>query len=80
MERHLDAAIDKVECLARDVRPERQQEIVQVITEQEPMEVGMIAEPEHEYGAETFVAYQNSKKGQVVMKQEKVLETKNKRR
>lgn len=46
MERHLDAAIEKVESLARDNQQEQ------------PELLGMVAEPEFEYGAEAFEAYQ----------------------
>lgn len=65
MERHLDAAIDKVECLARDVKPEKQQEQPEMeneVAESETVAVGMVAEPEYEYGAEAFEAYQQTTK------------------
>ena len=65
MERHLDAAIEKVESLARDNQQEQRQEQPESYSSisAEPSEtLGMVAEPEFEYGAEAFEAYQNSGK------------------
>lgn len=66
MERHLDAAIDKVECLAMDVKPKKQQEQPEMekeVTEPKTVAAGMVAEPEYEYGAETFEAYMKENQG-----------------
>lgn len=65
MERHLDAAIEKVESLARDNQQGKQQKQAESCSSMEPEQLetlGMVAEPEFEYGAETFEAYQNSGK------------------
>ena len=50
MERHLDAAIDKVNSLAK------QPELVQEVDMAEPTVLGMVAEKEFQYGAEAFEA------------------------
>ncbi len=50
MERHLDAAIDKVNSLAK------QPELVQEVDMAEPTVLGMVAEQEFQYGAEAFEA------------------------
>ena len=50
MERHLDAAIDKVNSLAK------QPELVQEVDMAEPTVLGMVAEQEFPYGAEVFEA------------------------
>ena len=65
MERHLDAAIEKVESLARDNQQGKQQKQAESCSSMEPEQLetlGMVAEPEFEYGAEAFEAYQNSGK------------------
>ena len=65
MERHLDAAIEKVESLARDNQQEQRQEQPESysrISAEQSETLGMVAEPEFEYGAEAFEAYQNSGK------------------
>lgn len=84
MERHLDAAIDKVECLAMDVKPEKQQaqlELEKEVTEPEAVTVGMVAESEYEYGAEAFEAYQQTAKtNQAAELVAKAQDIKNKRR
>lgn len=50
MERHLDAAIDKVNSLAK------QPALVQEVDMEEPTVLGMVAEQEFQYGAEVFEA------------------------
>lgn len=84
MERHLDAAINKVECLARDVKPKKQQEQPEMekeVTEPKTVAVGMVAESEYEYGAEAFEAYQQTAKAETAVKAEvKMPEVKNKSR
>lgn len=65
MERHLEAAIEKAESLARDNQQEQRQEQPESysrISAEQSETLGMVAEPEFEYGAETFEAYQNSGK------------------
>lgn len=65
MERHLEAAIEKVESLARDNQQEQRQEQPESyssISAEQPETLGMVAEPEFEYGADAFEAYQNSGK------------------
>lgn len=52
MELHLDAVIDKVTSLAKE--PERMKDVEMV----EPTMLGAVAEPEFQYGAEAFEAYQ----------------------
>ena len=67
LELHLDAAIDKVDNLAKDVELQRmekkwdelyehthQEGIVDAI---QPQHVSLVSEPEYEYGAEAFEAY-----------------------
>lgn len=84
MERHLDAAIDKVECLTRDMKPEKQQEQPEMekeVTEPKTVAVGMVVESEYEYGAEAFEAYQQTAKAETAVKAEvKMTEVKNKSR
>ena len=65
MERHLEAAIEKAESLARDNQQEQRQEQPESysrISAEQSETLGMVAEPEFEYGAEAFEAYQNSGK------------------
>lgn len=52
MEQHLDATIDKVVYLAKE--PERMKEVDMA----EPAMIGTVAEPEFQYGADAFEAYQ----------------------
>ena len=52
MEQHLDEALDKVESLAKE--PERMKDVEMA----EPSMLGAVAEPEFQYGAEVFEAYQ----------------------
>lgn len=61
MERHLEAAIEKAESLARDNQQEQPESYSRISAEQSET-LGMVAEPEFEYGAEAFEAYQNSGK------------------
>ena len=75
MERHLDAAIDKVNSLAK------QPELVQEVDMAEPTVLGMVAEPEFQYGAEAFEAYQQTTKEETAMVADvKAPEVKNKSR
>lgn len=61
MERHLDAAIDKVNSLAK------QPELVQEVDMAEPTVLGMVAEQEFQYGAEVFEAYQQAAKAETAV-------------
>ena len=61
MERHLEAAIEKAESLVRDNQQEQPESYSRISAEQSET-LGMVAEPEFEYGAEAFEAYQNSGK------------------
>lgn len=75
MEQHLDAAIDKVVSLAKE--PERVKEVDMV----EPSMLGVVAEPEFQYGAEAFEAYQQTTKEETAMVADvKAPEVKNKSR
>lgn len=74
MEQHLDAALDKVNSLAKESERMKEAEMV------EPSMLGAVAEPEFQYGTEAFEAYQQSAKAeQVVMSEVKSPEAKNKR-
>lgn len=71
MERHLDAAIDRVNSLAKEPELLREVEMPELVS------MGMVAEQEYEYGADAFEAYQQNKiQDQIDPKTEKVLETK----
>ena len=63
MEKHLDAAIDKVEDLATVTLQEKQQDQPEISVDTEKAEVvglGMEAEQQYEYGADAFEAYQQT--------------------
>lgn len=78
MEKYLDAAIDRVEILAQN--RERVQE-TETVKETEPAVLPMVAEPEYQYGAEAFEAYQKTVKAEPGAVQEtKTPEVKNKSR
>ena len=75
MEQHLDAAIDKV--ISLDKEPERMKEMEIV----ESSRLGVVTEPEFQYGAEAFEAYQQTVKvGTAVVSEVKTPEVKNKSR
>lgn len=75
MEQHLDAAIDKV--ISLDKEPERIKEMEIV----ESSMLGVVTEPEFQYGAEAFEAYQQTVKvGTAVVSEVKTPEVKNKSR
>lgn len=61
MEQHLDAAIDKVNSLAKE--PEHKKEVDMV----EPAMLGAVAEPEFQYGAEAFEAYQQEARAETTV-------------
>lgn len=70
-----DEALDKVESLAKE--PERMKDVEMV----EPSLLGAVAEPEFQYGAEAFEAYQQTAKTKKAMVSEvKVPEVKGKSR
>ena len=67
--------LDKVESLAKE--PERMKDVEMA----EPSMLGAVAEPEFQYGAEAFEAYQQSAKAeQAVVPEVKVQEVKGKSR
>lgn len=66
LELHLDAAIDKVDHLAKDVELQRMEKKWDELYEKahseekgtvQPQVLSMVSEPEYEYGAEAFEAY-----------------------
>ena len=59
MEQHLDEALDKVESLAKE--PERMKDVEVA----EPSMLGAVAEPEFQYGAEAFEAYQKMQRDKI---------------
>lgn len=74
LELHLDAAIDKVDNLAKNVEIQRMEKKWDELYEQthqesketvQPQALSMVSEPEYEYGAEAFEAYQ--KEGKIKM-------------
>lgn len=78
MENYLDAAIDRVESLAQN--QERVQKTEET-KESEPVALPMVAEPEYQYGAEAFEAYQKTAKAeQMAVKETKTPEVKSKSR
>lgn len=75
MELHLDSAIDKVTSLAKELERMKDMEMV------EPSMLGAVAEPEFQYGAEAFEAYQQTAKAEIaVVSEAKVQEVKGKSR
>lgn len=75
MEQHLDEALDKVNSLAKE--PERMKDVEIV----EPSVLGAVAEPEFQYGAEAFEAYQQTERAETAVVSEiKVQEVKGKSR
>ncbi|MBQ5615063.1 MAG: hypothetical protein IIU81_01925 [Peptococcaceae bacterium] len=75
MEQHLDEALDKVECLAKEP------ELMKDVEMAEPSMLGAVAEPEFQYGADAFEAYQQSGKAETAVASEvKVQEVKGKSR
>ena len=75
MEQHLDGALDKVESLAKE--PERMKDVEMT----EPSMLEAVAEPEFQYGAEVFEAYQQTAKAETaVVAEVKVQEVKGKSR
>ncbi len=66
LELHLDAVIDKVDNLAKDMEIQRMEKKWNELYEQthseekgtmQPQALSMVSEPEYEYGAEAFEAY-----------------------
>lgn len=75
MEKHLDAAIDRV------IAFEKEPEILWKVKIAEPVSMGMVAEQQHKYGAEAFEVYQKTAKAELAtMQQTKELEVKDKSR
>ena len=76
LELHLDAAIDKVDNLAKDVELQRMENKWDKLYEQthqesketvQPQALSIVSEPEYEYeyGADAFEAYMKVNKGEV---------------
>ena len=75
MEKHLDEVLDKVNSLAKE--PEQMKDVEMA----EPSMLGAVAEPEFQYGAEAFEAYQQSGKAETtVVVEVKVQDVKGKSR
>lgn len=75
MEKHLDEALDKVNSLAKE--PERMKDVEMA----EPSILEAVAEPEYQYGAEAYEAYQQSAKAETaVVSEVKTSEIKGKSR
>ena len=75
MEQHLDEALDKINSLAKE--PERIKDVEMA----EHSMLGAVAEPEFQYGADAFEAYQQSGKAETAVASEvKVQEVKGKSR
>lgn len=75
MEKHVNEALDKVESFAKE--PERMKDVEMV----KPSMLGVVAEPEFQYGAEAFEDYQQTEKVENTMVSEaKKLEVKGKSR
>ena len=71
LELHLDAAIDKVDNLSKEVEIQRMEKKWDEVYEQthseekgtvQPQALPMVSEPEYEYGAEAFEAYMKEAK------------------
>lgn len=78
MENYLDSAIGRMESLAQNT--ERVQE-AEVVKETESLALPMVAEPQYQYGAEAFEAYQKTAKAEMTAVQEtKTPEVKSKSR
>ena len=74
LELHLDAAIDKVDNLAKDVEIQKMEKKWDELYEQmhqegketaQPQALSMVSEPKYEYGADAFEAYMKGNKGEV---------------
>ena len=61
MEQHLDEALDKVGSLAKELERMKDAEMA------EPSILGTVAEPEFQYGADAFEAYQQSGKAETAV-------------
>ena len=61
MEQHLDEALDKINSLAKE--PEQMKDVEMA----EPSMLGAVAEPEFQYGADAFEAYQQSGKAETAV-------------
>ena len=75
MEQHLDEALDKMESLAKETGRMKDVEMAELSM------LGAVAEPEFQYGADAFEAYQQSGKAETAVASEvKVQEVKGKSR
>ena len=90
LELHLDAAIDKVDNLAKDVELQRMEKKWDELYEQahqesatvsiQPQPVALVSEKEYEYGADAFEAYQKEGKVKPDMAKTDVMDIKSKSR
>ena len=75
LELHLDAAIDKVDNLAKDVELQRMEKKWDELYEQtnaesvvdsiQPQPIALVSEKEYEYGADAFEIYMKENKGKI---------------
>ena len=74
LELHLDAAIDKVDNLAKDVELQRMEKKWDELYEQthqeeigdvQPQPIVLVSEKEYEYGADAFENYMKKSKGEI---------------
>lgn len=82
LELHLDAGIDKVDNLAKDVELQRMEKKWDELYEQthegsvtesiQPQPVALVSEKEYEYGAEAFETYMKESKGEIKPKMKEV--------
>lgn len=82
LELHLDAAIDKVDNLAKDVELQRMEKKWDELYEQthqesetvsiQPHPVALVSEKEYEYGADAFETYMKESKGEIKPEMKKV--------
>ena len=87
LELHLDAAIDKVDNLAKDVELQRMEKKWDELYEQthaesvvdfiQPQPIALVSEKEYEYGADAFEAYMKENNGEIEPDMKEVVDQKN---
>lgn len=87
LELHLDAAIDKVNNLAKDVEIQKMEKKWDELYEQthqesetvsiQPQPVALVSEKEYEYGADAFEIYMKENKGKIKPEMKEVAVQKN---
>jgi hypothetical protein len=87
LELHLDAAIDKVDNLAKDVELQRMEKKWDELYEQthqeskvdvvQPQPVALVSEKEYEYGAEAFETYMKESNGEIKPEMKELVVQKN---